>query len=339
MKHLVISVLCIFLIPIFAFASGNEDTSNNEKVLRVGHDSQENSALHQAFLFFKEKVESNPELNIAVEIYPAAQLGGAKELFDTVQQGNLETTASATVLLSSSIPEFNVLDVFYLFDSIEHAHASLDGPAGQRLLQVLEPLGLHGFGYMEVGMRNMSNSRNPIRSVEDLKGLKIRAASNPLQIAAWKSAGAAPIPMAFGEIFTSLQQGLLDGQESAISSMYTQRFFEAQKYISMTEHIYTNYLWVINKTFWDSLNEQEQAALDAIAKETIQEQRNIAAQFNNSYLEKLKSEGGMVVNQVDSSVKAQLSEKLNAPTQEEIEKLTGSELYNFVITEIDNARY
>ena len=337
MKNIFINYVIMVFITTFSFASGSEDTSN-KKVLRVGHDSQENSALHQAFLFFQEKVESNSNLNIKIEIYPAAQLGNAKELFDTVQQGNLETTAAATVLLSSSIPEFNVLDVFYLFDSTEHAHKSLDGPAGQRLLQVLEPLGLHGFGYMEVGMRNMSNSRNPIASLEDLKGLKIRAASNPLQIAAWKSAGAAPIPMAFGEIFTSLQQGLLDGQESAISSMYTQRFFEAQKYISITEHIYTNYLWVINKTFWDSLNQKEQDTLDTIAKETIKKQRKIAAEFSNTYLEKLKSEGNMKVNTVDTNFKSQLSKKLNAPTKQEIKKLTGSELYNFVIKEIDKVR-
>ncbi|MEM9423767.1 MAG: TRAP transporter substrate-binding protein [Spirochaetota bacterium] len=336
MKKYILLLMSLFvLIPVLV---GKGSGESGVKTIRIGHDSQENAALHQAFLYFKEKVENKSELNLKIEIYPAAQLGGAKELFDTVQQGNLEMTAPATVLLSPDIPQFNVLDKFYLFDSVEHAHKALDGPAGQKLLEVLGPLGIHGLGYMEVGMRSMSNSRNPIDELSALKGLKIRAASNPLQIAAWKSAGAAPIPMAWGEIFTSLQQGLLDGQESAISSMYTQRFFEAQKYISLTEHIYTNYLWVVNKNFWESLTSEQQMALNAIGQDTIAEQRRLAKKFNAEYLDKIVAEGGLEVNEVSSAFKAALSEKLNGPIDAEVKNLTGAELYNFVMEEVDQVR-
>ncbi len=330
------TLLGIFIMCVLALAACTK--GQEKKVLRIGHDSQENSALHQAFLFLQERVQESEDLDLEVQIFPAAQLGNAKELFDTVQQGNLEMTAPATVLLSSSIPEFNVFDVFYLFDSAEHAYRSYDGEAGQALLKVLEPLGLHGFGYMEVGMRSMSNSRAPITTLDDLAGLKIRAASNPLQIAAWDSAGAAPIPMSFGEIFTSLQQGLLDGQESAVGSMYTQRFFEAQKYISLTEHIYTNYLLVMNKPFWDSLSAAEQTALDGIAKETIVKQRELAAALSAEYLELMKSEGGIEVNTVSDEFKQALSERLNGPTQAQVRELTGAELYDFVIDAVDKAR-
>ena len=337
MKKIILFFAVVLLIAPSMFAGGQSGKKDGTKVIRLGHDSQENTALHQAFVYFKEKIETMPELKLSVEIYPAAQLGGAKELFDTTQQGNLDMTAPATVLLAPDIPEFNVLDKFYLFDSEEHAHRFYDGPGGQKLLEVLKPLGIHGLGYMEVGLRSFSNSRNAIQQVDDLKGLKIRAASNPLQIAAWKSGGAAPIPMAWGEIFTSLQQGLLDGQESAIGSMYTARFFEAQKYISFTEHIYTNYLWVVNKKFWDSLTDSQRSAINSIGKETIAEQRKLAAEYSADYLDKMVA-AGLEANRVSAEFKAELSQKLNSPVDAEVKKLTGAELYDFVMMEVDKAR-
>ena len=336
MKKLMLLLAAISLVLPGLFAGGQSSKSDT-KVIRLGHDSQENTALHQAFVYFKEKIEAQPELKLSVEIYPARQLGGAKEMFDTTQQGNLDMTPPATVLLASDIPEFNVLDKFYLFDSEAHAHRFYDGPGGKKLLEVLEPLGLHGLGYMEVGLRSFSNSRSPIEQVDDLKGLKIRAASNPLQIAAWKGGGAAPIPMAWGEIFTSLQQGLLDGQESAVGSMYTARFFEAQKYISLTEHIYTNYLWVVNKMFWDSLTDSQRTAVNAIAKDTIAEQRKLAAKYSADYLDKMVG-AGLKVNRVSPEFKAELSKRLNGPVDAQVKKLTGAALHDFVMAEVEKAR-
>ena len=321
----------------FAAMIGCAPEEQEQKVLRIGHDSQENTALHQAYLYFQEQVTADADLaNIEVQIFPAGQLGSANEMFDTVQQGNLEMTSPATVLLSNSIPAFNVLDLFYLFDSVEHAHRFYDGPGGGRLLEAFESVGIHGLGYGEVGMRSFSNSREPIDSLESLDGLKVRG-YNPIQIAAWQAAGAAPIPMNWGEVFTSLQQGLLDGQESAVGSMYTARFFEAQDYISLTEHVYTNYVYVMNKAFWDSLTATEQSALDGHVQRMIARQRELAAEFSDNYLQLMK-DAGVEVNTVSPEFKAELRRILNEPNYDAMRDLTGPELFDSILEEVEKAR-
>ena len=332
-----VGVMVVTVLGVMtAWAEGSSD-DQGRKVLRIAHDSQENTALHQAYLYFQELVEADEELaNIEVEIFPAGQLGSANEMFDTVQQGNLEMTSPATVLLSNSIPEFNVLDIFYLFDSVEHAHRFYDGPGGMRLLEAFDDVGLHGMGFGEVGMRNFSNSREPIESLESLEGLKVRG-YNPIQIAAWQAAGAAPIPMNWGEVFTSLQQGLLDGQESAVGSMYTARFFEAQDYISLTEHVYTNYVYVMNKGFWDSLNDTEQSALDAAVKQMIVRQRELAEQFSGDYLQ-LMVDAGVKVNTLSAQFKEELRRALNEPNYDTMRDLTGPELFDSILEEVEKAR-
>lgn len=332
-----VGVMVVIVLGVMtAWAEGSSD-DQGPKVLRIAHDSQENTALHQAYLYFQELVEADEELaNIEVEIFPAGQLGSANEMFDTVQQGNLEMTSPATVLLSNSIPEFNVLDIFYLFDSLEHAHRFYDGPGGMRLLEAFDDVGLHGMGFGEVGMRNFSNSREPIESLESLEGLKVRG-YNPIQIAAWQAAGAAPIPMNWGEVFTSLQQGLLDGQESAVGSMYTARFFEAQDYISLTEHVYTNYVYVMNKGFWDSLTDTEQSALDTAVKQMIVRQRELAEQFSGDYLQ-LMVDAGVKVNTVSAQFKEELRRALNEPNYDTMRDLTGPELFDSILEEVEKAR-
>lgn len=332
-----VGVMVVIVLGVMtAWAEGSSD-DQGPKVLRIAHDSQENTALHQAYLYFQELVEADEELaNIEVEIFPAGQLGSANEMFDTVQQGNLEMTSPATVLLSNSIPEFNVLDIFYLFDSVEHAHRFYDGPGGMRLIEAFDDVGLHGMGFGEVGMRNFSNSREPIESLESLEGLKVRG-YNPIQIAAWQAAGAAPIPMNWGEVFTSLQQGLLDGQESAVGSMYTARFFEAQDYISLTEHVYTNYVYVMNKGFWDSLTDTEQSALDAAVKQMIVRQRELAEQFSGDYLQ-LMVDAGVQVNTVSAQFKEELRRALNEPNYDTMRDLTGPELFDSILEEVEKAR-
>ena len=332
-----VGVMVVTVLGVMTACVEESSDEQGPKVLRIAHDSQENTALHQAYLYFQELVEADEELaNIEVEIFPAGQLGSANEMFDTVQQGNLEMTSPATVLLSNSIPEFNVLDIFYLFDSVEHAHRFYDGPGGMRLLEAFDDVGLHGMGFGEVGMRNFSNSREPIESLESLEGLKVRG-YNPIQIAAWQAAGAAPIPMNWGEVFTSLQQGLLDGQESAVGSMYTARFFEAQDYISLTEHVYTNYVYVMNKGFWDSLTDTEQSALDAAVKQMIVRQRELAEQFSGDYLQ-LMVDAGVKVNTVSAQFKEELRRALNEPNYDTMRELTGPELFDSILEEVEKAR-
>ena len=210
------------------------DSHVQGNTIRLAHDSKESSPLHRALMAFEQRVESDSRGEIQVELYPGAQLGGVRETTEMVRQGNLQMTAGASVLLTSIVPEFNVLDIFYLFRDAAHAHRALDHPdVGGLLLDAMASKGLKGLGYMEVGFRSITSSKRPITALADIEGLKIRAAANPIQIDAWRALGAAPTPLSWGEIFTSLQQGLINTQESAVYSVYAsiarQRLLSAEQ--------------------------------------------------------------------------------------------------------------
>ncbi|USD31414.1 MULTISPECIES: TRAP transporter substrate-binding protein [Vibrio] len=329
MKKTIITSLTVFGLTI---SSMNTFASN---VIRLGHDSQETSPVHKAMLYFEQELESRSNGELEVEIYPARQLGDVRETTELVQQGNLQMTFGASVLLAPYVPEFNVLDTFYLFDSEEQAHRALDSDKiGQPLLKAMESKGFHGLGFMELGFRNVTNNKKPINTVEDLEGLKIRSAPNPSQINAWKSIGSAPTPLSWGEIFTSLQQGLINAQESSIYSIYAERFYEAQNYLSLTNHIYSNYVLFMNKAFWDSLPADQQALITEITKEAITKQRTWAAQQNQDVIEDLKAKG-MTVNEVPEAVREQMKNKMNAAVYQDLRSKTGEQLFDSVIAEID----
>ena len=303
-------------------------------VIRIGHDSKESSPLHQAMLVFAKEVHTRSNSSISVEIFAARQLGDVSETTEMVQQGNLQMTVGASVLLTSIVPEFNVLDMFYLFDDERHAHAALDHKlVGGRLLDAMQRKGFHGVGFMEVGFRNVTSSKRPIERLDDLVGLRIRSAANPTQISAWEAVGAAPVPLSWGEIFTSLQQGLIDSQESAVYSIFAERFFEVQRYLSLTGHMYTNYVWFANQEFWKSLNDDERAIIEDAALIAIGEQRRLSANQNSQILGVLQG-SGVRVNAVSEIEKGKIGRRMNQAVFDEIRRRSGAQLFDTLLFEI-----
>ena len=307
-------------------------------VIRIGHDSRENSPLHQALLSFERQVEQESIGQIAIEIYPARQLGDVRETTELVRQGNLQMTLGASVLLTSVVPEFNVLDTFYLFDDLGHAHRALDSESvGGVLLDAMHSKGFKGLGFMEVGFRSVTTSERPIIDVSDLAGLKMRAAGNPTQIDAWMAVGVLPTPLTWGEIFTSLQQGLIDSQESAIYSVFAERFYEAQRYLSLTEHIYTNYVLFANSAFWGGLDEQHRSIIKRATKDAIRLQRRLAATQNTEIVAEL-AQLGLEVNEVDAAVRAEMKMSMNGAVRSQLRERTGSELFDAILANIESMR-
>ena len=322
-------LLMLFLVGYFA------DAVTNNNTIRLAHDSKVNSPLHVALLDFERQVEKDSRGEIQIELYSGGQLGGVRETTEMVRQGNLQMTVGASVLLTSIVPEFNVLDMFYLFRDIDHAHRSLDHPQiGGLLLDAMASKGLKGLGYMEVGFRSITSSKRHVESLQDIEGLKIRAASNPVQIEAWKSLGAAPTPLSWGEIFTSLQQGLINTQESAIYSVYAERFYEAQQYLSLTDHIYTNYVLFANKAFWDGLSPKHQLIVNRALRSSIERQRLLANQQNQKIIAELK-QYGMQVNRVDDAVRLAMKHTMNDAVMTMLRTRTGGELFDRVMREIE----
>jgi tripartite ATP-independent transporter DctP family solute receptor len=333
-QNLLLAVL-LCTCALTGFLQLSNAVDQDRVIIRIGHDSKESSPVHQAMLLFEQEVEANSDGKVQVQIYPARQLGDVRETTEMVQQGNLQMTFGASVLLTSIVPEFNVLDLFYLFRDLEHAHRALDHEdVGQVLLQAMEDKGFHGLGFMEVGFRSLTSNERPVQQFEDLQGLKIRANSNPAQIQAWEAVNTLPTPLSWGEIFTSLQQGLINSQECSTYSIFAERFYEAQRYLSLSEHTYTNYTWFANKAFWEGLSAAHQQLVSEAARKTIDHQRQLAGEQNRSIVEELQRQG-MSVNVVAAPVRAQMKEAMNGAVFAMLRERTGAELFDDIVANIN----
>lgn len=295
--------------------------------IRIGHATPESSPIHQALLYFQEQIAERSGGAIEVELYPGGQLGSVKEMTELVQSGNITMTTGASVHLSAAVDQLAILDQFLLFDNEEQARDLLDGKAGQAISAAMEERGLKNMGFMELGFRSFTNSRAPLDSYEAFEGLRMRSADNPIAIKAWRSVGAVPVPLAWGEIYSSLQQGLIDGQESALNSMVIERFFEVQDYVSLTGHIYWPELWMANLDWYQGLSDEERALIAEVARETVLKQRDLTAMANAATLDELK-EAGLQVNELPVEDKQRLGDTMNTAIEADIRAKVGDDFYD-----------
>ncbi len=201
--------------------------------------------------------------------------------------------------------------MFFLFDDFSHVDKTFDGEPGKKLLGYLEPIGIKGLGFMENGFRAITSSKGAVKTLDDLKGQKIRVAENPVQIAAWKALGANPTPMAWGELFTGLQQKTVDAQETSVELIESQRFYEVQKGMTISRHTYTPFVLMASKNFYDSLTPEQQKAVDEAAAESIPYQRKLARELDKSATETIKKAGLEVVElapEVREAMRSRLKE-------------------------------
>ena len=301
--------------------------ANADTTIRIGHATPESSPIHQALTYFEEQLEERSGGSIEVEIFPGGQIGSVTEMTDLVQSGSITMTTGASVLLSAAVDELAVLDQFLLFENEDSAHRLLDGDAGQALSEAMQARDLKNMGFMELGFRSFTNSRGPLDSYDSFAGLRMRSADNPIAIKAWRSVDAVPVPLAWGEIYSSLQQGLIDGQESALNSMVIERFFEVQDFVSLTGHIYWPELWMADLAWYEGLSDEDRNLIDEVARETIVKQRELAAAANAETLQELK-EIGLAVNELPADDKKRLADTMNAAIEADIREKVGSDFYD-----------
>lgn len=271
----------VSLLVCALFLACTVQTASAEKVIKVGHATPVTDAMHLAWSFFKEKVEADSNGKLKVEIYPNAALGNDRELFEAVMLGDLTCCSGSSSPLAAFVPDLFILDVPFTFGTRDDVWQALDGPLGQALDKKMAQKGIVNLGYWENGFRNITNNKRPIHTAKDLEGIKLRTMENPIHMAAWKALGANPTPMSFGEVFTALQQGTVDGQENPYALIYNCKFFEVQKYISDTHHIFTSYVPIINKEFLDGLSDEEKNIVLTAAKEMRDYQRKIAIELED----------------------------------------------------------
>jgi TRAP-type transport system periplasmic protein len=215
--------------------------------------------------------------------------------------GTLDLTFTSTGPVPNFVPEVAILDIPFLFRDYNHARSTLDGPIGQDLLQKFPSKGIVALAWGENGFRHMTNSKRAVNVPEDVKGLKMRTMENPVHIQAYKAFGIIPTPMAFTEVFTALQQGTVDGQENPLSVITSAKFDQVQKYLSLTGHVYSPALFLMNKAAWDKLSPADkQAFLDA-AKEGVKANRQRVDDDEKKAVADLRSKGMAVVENVDKS--------------------------------------
>ncbi|AET16770.1 TRAP dicarboxylate transporter, DctP subunit [Pasteurella multocida 36950] len=221
-------------------------------------------------------------------------------MISAVRGGTIDLEMSGSPNFSGLVPKLNVIDIPFIFQNREHAYAVLDGEIGQGLLKELEAQGLKGLAFWEVGFRSFTNSKHPVKTPDDIKGLKVRTNQNPMYIQAFSILGANPVPMPLSELYTALETRAVDAQEHPVGIVWSAKLYEVQKHLSLTNHGYTPLIVVMNKAKFDGLSPALQSAILEAAKEAGAYQRKLNLDNEKGIIEKMQKAGIQVIETVDT---------------------------------------
>lgn len=237
---------------------------------------------------------------IALDVFHSAQLGSERDIVEGLQLDTIQFASITSAPLSGFTDAYAIFDLPFLFADVTEARMVCDSEFGQTLLSSMEDDGVVGLSFFENGMRSITNSKRPIEQPEDLQGIKIRTMENPMHMEAFRVMGADPTPMAFGELFTALQQKAIDAEENPFVVIHSSKFNEVQEFLSITEHLYSPAPLLASKTFYDSLPEDLQQVVQEAAIEAADFQRAKCDELSEQLLKELE-ESGMKVNTVDKA--------------------------------------
>ncbi|WP_449278334.1 TRAP transporter substrate-binding protein [Leucobacter sp. GX24907] len=284
------------ILPLLASCSnGAAAIGGPEYSIVIGHEDQTAHYNHETYLRFKEQVEAESDGRIGVKVVPNELFGDMTSLITSVQLNSIQMTSPTTSVLAQFSRDMNVWDTPYLFDDVDHAHRVLDGEYGQGLLEDLEKVDLIGFGYWENGMRHITSKGVEIDGPDDLDRVKLRVQPNPLQLQAWNATSANPTPMAYGEVYTGLQQGTIDAQENPLSVIVDARFYEVQDRVTLTGHAYSAVPLIMSKKFYDGLPSDLQEVVTDAALDSIEFNRELGAQSELDSAQVIEDAGVEVV--------------------------------------------
>ncbi len=258
---------------------------------------------------FAELVAAKSGGKMKVNVFPGGTLGGDAPNVSALQGGTIDFVALNSGILASQVKDFEVYDFPFMFANAKEADAVVDGPFGQKLHAKLADKGIIGLGYLELGFRNITNSKRPINTVEDIAGLKLRVIPNAINVDWVKALGANPTPLAFPEVYAALEQKAIDGQENPLNVILANKFAEVQKHLAITNHQYNPQSLIFSKKVWDQLSPPERKVLQDAAAEAIVFQRKASRDAAATNLADLKK-AGMQVTEFNAAEQAKLREKL-----------------------------
>ena len=293
-----------FAAPLAAFAQDIKP-----RLIRFGYGLNEQSNQGRAVKVFAEHVQKASAGKMRVRAIGAAALGPDVQMQQALIGGAQEMMVGSTATLVGITKEMALWDTPFLFDDAAEADAVLDGPIGQKVMDKLQDKGLVGLVYWENGFRNLTNSKRPIAKAEDMDGVKLRVMQNDVYLESFKLLGANAIPLPFSELFSALETKTVDGQENPFNTILSSKFYEVQKYLSITNHVYSPWIVLVSKKWWDRLSKDEQKVLLDAARASREFERKDTREEAGRALADLKAKG-MQVNEVPPAEVARMREKL-----------------------------
>ncbi|MGE5161048.1 MAG: TRAP transporter substrate-binding protein [Betaproteobacteria bacterium] len=279
------------------------------RLIRFGYGLNEQSNQGRAVRFFAEQVEKNSGGKMKVRAVGAAALGPDVQMQQALIGGAQEMMVGSTATLVGITKEMALWDTPFLFNNAKEADAILDGPIGQKVMDKLQEKGLVGLVYWENGFRNMTNNKRPITKVEDFDGIKLRVMQNNVYLDSFRKLGANAVPLPFSELFSALETRAVDGQENPYNTILSSKFFEVQKYLSVTNHVYSPWIVLVSKKWWDTLSKAEQKILLDAARASREFERKDTREEASRALADLKAKG-MQINELSPAESARMRDKL-----------------------------
>ncbi|SMF89614.1 tripartite ATP-independent transporter solute receptor, DctP family [Azospirillum oryzae] len=269
-----------------------------QQVLRLAHNAAPGNPKAEASLKFAELVAKKTDGRVKIEVGGSAQYGDDVEALTSMRLGTLAFSANSQGTTSGVVPEYAVLGLPFLFQSLPQAWKVLDGPVAKKLDEASKAKGLVLLAMWDNGIRHVSNNVRPITKPEDLAGIKLRTPPDPITVDIFKALGANPMPLAFSELYIALQQGVVDGQENPLMNIYSSKLFEVQKYISLTGHKYESTPLLASKIVFDTLSKADQTAVLEAAAEAGKLNREMSAKADKELQAKME-DAGVKFNTVD----------------------------------------
>ena len=310
-------------------------TVSAQEKLRIAGNFTDKHSSSIAIEQFKKDVEAATGGKVVIETFPNMQLGGAQENVTQTRAGTIFGTWVGMAFLSSTVPELEAVSLPFLFPSREVAYKVMDGPIGDLIDQKLEDKGFIALGFMELGARQVTNSVRPIKTAADLKGLKIRLQPNETHLATFRALGANPQAMDIREVYSAMEQKVLDGHENPYNLIFDSRFFEVQKYVSNTAHFFDFIAVVANRKKFQALSPEHQKAIKTAMDKAVATQRVEAAKADAAALAELQKKG----MQYDAMPPAEreVMRKATAGVVDEVKKRVGGDLVDRVLAEVKKA--
>jgi tripartite ATP-independent transporter DctP family solute receptor len=265
----------IIILMILTILVGSCSQQEKSKVLKLAHGLDPSHPVHQAMVFMADRCKEISGGELQIEIYPSGQLGTEQQCVELLQIGSLAITKVSAAIMEGFTSEYKVLGLPYIFLSTEQAFRVLDGEIGDEILKSSEPFWIRGLCFYDAGSRSLYTKNKPINDPQDLAGLKIRVMKSAVSMNLIKAFGGSPTPISWGELYTALQSGVVDGAENNPPSFYSSRHYEVCKFYSLNEHSMVPDVLIISLKVWESLNEQEKVWLQQAADESVQKQREL----------------------------------------------------------------